>query len=121
MPASPVAQTPVLPVHALPQLPQLAELVSSTHASPQRLYPTAHWNEQTPAEQTGTALATLMVQGMPQPPQFSTEVPPPSHSAASDSSGLSSPLSAASLVTTGSTASAVASGTPAVASWLEET
>lgn len=64
------AHTPVLPVQALPQLPQLAAVVYWTHAPPQRLYPVSHAIAQVPSAQVGCAFATAVVQTLPQVPQL---------------------------------------------------
>jgi hypothetical protein len=47
------AHTPVLPLHALPQVPQLAEVVNWTQAPPQRLYPPLHAKEHIPSRHVG--------------------------------------------------------------------
>jgi hypothetical protein len=60
----------VLPVHALPQLPQFAALASDTQAPLQALYSLAHANVHAPPAHAGMALAMLVVQALPQVPQW---------------------------------------------------
>jgi hypothetical protein len=71
-PAAP-AHTPVLPLHILPQLPQLAEVVSSTQAPLQSEYPALHSKEHIPAVQVGAAFG-VTVHALPQAPQFAGRV-----------------------------------------------
>lgn len=68
------AHTLVLPEQALPQLPQLADVVSVTHAPPQRLYPASHANEHAPSTHAGWALARVVVHALPQVPQLEGSV-----------------------------------------------
>lgn len=68
------AHTLVVPVHALPQVPQLAAVVYWTHAPPQRLYPALHAIEQTPSAQVGWAFATAVLHAVLQFPHVDTVV-----------------------------------------------
>jgi hypothetical protein len=71
-PAEP-AQTAVVPLHALPQLPQLEAVVSSTQAPLQSEYPTLHAKEHVPAVHVGAAFA-IAVHALPQAPQLAGPV-----------------------------------------------
>jgi len=55
----------VFPLHATPQLPQLAEVVSWTQAPLQRVYPASHAIEQALLTHTAWALATVVVHAWP--------------------------------------------------------
>jgi len=74
--------TGVPPEQALPQLPQLGDFESSTHAPPQGMYPLLHVKPQAPFAQAGTALATVVEQAFAHVPQLfgslivSTHLPP---------------------------------------------
>jgi hypothetical protein len=65
----------VLLGHTMPHVLQLAgSLVTSTHLFPHGVKPELHVNEQAPELQTAVALATLVVQACPQPPQSFTSL-----------------------------------------------
>jgi hypothetical protein len=55
----------VSPLHALPQLPQLAEVLSRTQAPLQGVYPVSQANEHPLLTQTAWALATFVVHALP--------------------------------------------------------
>jgi hypothetical protein len=99
------AHTFAVPVHAVPQLPQLAAVASWTQVPAQRLYPSLHANEQPVSGQVGLALATEVVHALPHMPQLdvlarSTHCPlhavsPSGQPPSEDTEGASSPESAA--------------------------
>jgi len=64
------AHTDVAPLHATPQLPQLAAVVYWTQAPLQRLYPASQAKAHAPAVHVAWALATTVVQAFPQVPQL---------------------------------------------------
>jgi hypothetical protein len=64
----------VPPVHALPQLPQLADVVSWTQAPLQGVYPVSQPNEHALLTHTACAFATLVVHAWPHVMQFSASL-----------------------------------------------
>lgn len=60
----------VLPLHACPQVPQLAGVDSATQAPPQAEYPLLHAKVHALPTQTAFALATVVVHALPQEPQL---------------------------------------------------